>query len=879
MSRAAKEIREDFLRFFEGRGHQRVKSASVVPDSDPTLMFVNAGMVPFKRVFLGEESRDYKRATTAQKCIRVSGKHNDLENVGRTPQHHTFFEMLGNFSFGDYFKLEAIEFAWDLLTDKMGIDSEQLAVSVFREDDEAAELWRDGIGLPENKIYHLDEKENFWAMGETGPCGPCSEIHYDFGRPDSCTSQVCDPSCDCGRWLELWNLVFMQFNRDEEGTMHPLPNPSIDTGGGLERWAAVLQGVRNNYDSDLFAGLLARAQDVSGVALGQDPEKDISLRVVADHARTLAIMIGDGVLPSNAGRGYVLRRILRRASRHGVLLGLEEPFLHRVSDAAIDELGEAYPDLRERRDFILDRIRRDEERFLTTLSKGLRLLEEEILEAKEKGATALDGKAAFRLYDTYGFPLDLTADILRGHDMEVDQTGFDQSMQAQRDRARAAWAGSGDEGIAEIYGHLGVQHRTRFLGYETTESASRVIALLVDGLAVDSAQEGDQVEVILDQTPFYAESGGQVGDQGTLTTSSGRIAISDTQKPLENLYVHKGSVIDGEVLVDSEAELAVDKELRAATVRNHTGTHLLHSALREVLGSQAMQKGSRVAPNRLRFDFTHDSPLTEEEISRIEDRVNEWIEANSPGTTQVKSYDEAVESGAVAIFDEKYGDRVRVVSFGDCSTELCGGTHAKATGDIGLLKVVSETGIAAGIRRIEALTGLSALQHIREQEKTARAAAEILKVSLDDLPARVEKLVAEGRSLERELKQLRNASRGSEASDLLSGAKDADGAKVLGARIEGVDAKAMRGVMDDLRNRLGSGVVLLMAENEEKVLLAVGVTKDLVTRFKAGDLIRQIATTVGGSGGGRADFAQAGGRDASKIDEAIAEFYTLCGVD
>jgi len=878
MSRAAKEIREDFLRFFEDKGHQRVKSASVVPDSDPTLMFVNAGMVPFKRVFLGEETRAYTRATTAQKCIRVSGKHNDLENVGRTPCHHTFFEMLGNFSFGDYFKLEAIESAWELLTGKMGIPSEVLAVSVFRDDDEAAELWRDAIGLPEDKIYRLDEKENFWAMGDTGPCGPCSEIHYDFGRPESCASEICDPSCECGRWLELWNLVFMQFNRDEAGTMHPLPRPSIDTGGGLERWAAVLQGVRNNFDSDLFAGLLERAQDVSGRAVGKADETDVSLRVVADHARTLAVMVGDGVLPSNAGRGYVLRRILRRGSRHGVLLGVNEPFLHKVADAAIDELGDAYPDLRDRREFILERIKREEERFLTTLSKGLQLLEEEILEAKSQGARTLDGKTAFKLYDTFGFPLDLTADILLGHDMAVDQDGFDSSMQIQRDRARAAWAGSGDEGIAEIYGRLAAQFSTRFLGYDSTEAQSKIVVILADGQPVDVVREGDRVEVVLEETPFYAESGGQVGDQGTLVTASGRIEIDDTQKPMDSLFIHKGVVAEGEVRVDSDADLQVDKALRDATVRNHTGTHLLHSALRGELGPQAMQKGSRVGPNRLRFDFTHDSPLTEDEISRIEDQVNEWIEANSAGATEVKGYDEAVENGAVAIFDEKYGDEVRVVSFGECSTELCGGTHARATGDIGILKVISETGIAAGVRRIEALTGLGALHHIRQRERSAKAAADVLKVSLEDMPGRVEKLVADGRKLERELDRLRSASRGSEASDLLAEVKESDGVKILGARTEGVDAKAMRGMIDDLRNRLKSGVVLLMGESEGKVVLAVGVTKDLTERYKAGDLVREVAAVVGGGGGGRADFAQAGGKDASKIDEAIAQFYNLCGV-
>ena len=878
MSRAAKEIREDFLSFFEERGHQRVKSASVVPDSDPTLMFVNAGMVPFKRVFLGEEKRGYQRATTSQKCIRVSGKHNDLENVGRTPRHHTFFEMLGNFSFGDYFKLEAIEFSWELLTEKMGISAEDLAVSVFREDDEAHELWSNSIGIPEEKIFRLDEKENFWSMGETGPCGPCSEIHFDFGRPDTCTSTICDPSCECGRWLELWNLVFMQFNRDESGNMNPLPRPSIDTGGGLERWAAILQGVKNNFDTDLFAGTLARAQDVSGVSLGESVEKDVSLRVTADHARTLAVMIGDGVLPSNAGRGYVLRRILRRGSRHGVLLGVEEPFLYKMADAAIDELGEAYPDLVERREFILGRIKRDEERFLTTLSKGLQLLEEEIHEAKERGEASLDGQTAFKLYDTFGFPLDLTADILQGHAMEVDQVGFDRSMQVQRERARAAWAGSGDQGIAEVYGRLAGQFKTRFLGSETTEAESKIVALLVDGQPVTDVKEGDQVEVVVEETPFYAESGGQVGDQGVLETESGRVEVEDTQKPVDGLFIHRGTVSQGTLDVDSDASLSVDRALRAATVKNHTGTHLLHSALREVLGPQAMQKGSRVAPNRLRFDFTHDSPLSSDELTQIEDRVNEWIETNSSGSTEVKSYDEAVAGGAVAIFDEKYGDEVRVVSFGECSTELCGGTHAQATGDLGLLKVLSETGIAAGVRRIEALTGLGALRHIREQESLSQEAANTLKVSLDDLPGRVEKLLEENRRLEREMESLRDASRGSQASDLLSGVKEVDGVKVLGGRTQGVDAKAMRGMVDELRNQLKSGVVLLVAESEGKVLLAVGVTKDLIGQFKAGDLIREVAGVVGGGGGGRPDFAQAGGKDASKIDEAIALFYSLCGV-
>ena len=878
MTRPAREIREDFLRFFEERGHRRVKSSSVVPDSDPTLMFVNAGMVQFKRTFLGEEVRDYTRATTAQKCIRVSGKHNDLENVGRTPRHHTFFEMLGNFSFGDYFKTEAIEYSWELLTDHLGIDDAQLAVSVFEQDDEAFDLWRDRMGLPESKIYRLDEKENFWSMGDTGPCGPCSEIHFDFGRPDDCPSEICDPSCECGRWLEIWNLVFMQFNRDASGQMEPLPRPSIDTGGGLERWAAVLQGVRNNYDTDLFMPLIARAQEIAGVSLGDDPEKDVSLRVVADHARTLAVMIGDGVLPSNAGRGYVLRRILRRGARHGVLLGLEEPFLYQVADAAIDELGDVYSELIERRAYITDRIRRDEERFLATLSKGLHLLEEEIAEAKEKGVASLPGETAFKLYDTYGFPLDLTADILVSHQMTVNQGGFDQAMQVQRDRARAAWVGSGDEGVAEIYGRIASDCTTQFRGYESLEGTTALAAILCDGKPVDSATVGDRVEVVVEETPFYAESGGQVGDRGLIETDAGQIQIEDTQKPVDGLFVHRGTVASGEVAVDAEARLIVDPAVRAATIRNHSGTHLLHAALRNVLGPQAMQKGSLVGPDRLRFDFTHDSPLSESEIEAIEDHVNVWIEENLPRTTQLMSYDDAVKAGAMAIFEEKYGDEVRVVSFGERSTELCGGTHADATGDIGLLKVLSETGIAAGVRRIEALTGLGALEHIRRQEAQAREAASLLKVPLSELPGRVEKLLSERRELEKELEEAKAAKRGENVDDLLAHAAEIEGGKILGVRVDGVDAKAMRGMVDDFRNRLGPSVVLLISDAGQKVLLAVGVTPGLTDRFEAGQIIRELAGLVGGGGGGRPDFAQAGGSDPAGIDAVLARFRELCGV-
>jgi alanyl-tRNA synthetase len=875
MALSADEIREAFLRFFEERGHRRVSSASLVPQGDPTLLFTNAGMVPFKRVFLGEETRDYRTATTSQKCMRVSGKHNDLENVGRTPRHHTFFEMLGNFSFGDYFKREAIEYAWALVTGPLGISADRLVATVFREDDEAYDLWRTAVGLPSSRVFRLDEAENFWAMGETGPCGPCSEIHVDFGRKASCTNPSCNPACDCGRFLEIWNLVFMQFDRDASGTMRPLPRPSIDTGAGLERLSAVIQGVPSNYDTDLFRPVLARAQEISGVARGRDPELDVSLNVVADHARALTFLIGDGVLPSNEGRGYVLRRILRRAARHGVLLGVERPFLHEVSHAVIDAMSGTYPDLAERRAFITDRIEREEQRFLETLTRGLALLEDEIAKQKQRGSSELPGELVFRLYDTFGFPQDLTADILRGHGMRLDQRGFDVAMEAQKSRARAAWKGSGDERVAEVYGRLAADLRSAFRGYDALETGSTIRALLVDGESRDVARAGEEVEIVVDETPFYAESGGQVGDRGALETATGRVAIRDVQKPAGDLIVHRGRVSQGEIHVDSPARLLVDAEARAATVRNHSGTHLLHAALRRVLGPQAMQKGSLVAPDRLRFDFTHDAALGDDEIRAIEDLVNAWIETNAPARIRQMPYREAVESGAVAIFEEKYGDVVRVISFGDFSTELCGGTHARATGEIGLLKVVGESGIAAGVRRIEALTGLGALEHLRAQEHMLRRLAELLKSPVGELPARVEKLIEERRAAEQELERMRAVQRGAASADLTSSAREVGGVRVVAARVEGVGGKELRSMVDDLRGRLGSGIVLLAAEEGGRVSLALGVTPDLVGRYRAGDLIREIAARVGGKGGGRPDFAQAGGSEPAKLPEAFARLDEL----
>ena len=875
MPLAAKQIREEFLSYFESKGHRRVPSASLVPDSDPTLMFVNAGMVPFKRAFLGEETRDYVRATSSQKCMRVSGKHNDLENVGRTPRHHTFFEMLGNFSFGDYFKEEAIEYAWEFLTKVLGIPAEHLVVSVFREDDEAFNIWRERIGLAEEKIFRLDEDENFWTMGDTGPCGPCSEIHFDFGAVRG-EPLAGDPSDETGRFLEIWNLVFMQFDRDASGKQTELPKPSIDTGAGLERLAQVLQVVETNYDTDLFAGILEKGSKLSGVALGADPEHDVSLRVIADHARALTFLIGDGVLPSNEGRGYVLRRILRRAARHARLLGVTNPIIHGVAGAVIDEMSSAYPDLADRRAFICDRIRREEERFLETLEKGLSLLDDEVAKLNTQGVTKLPGAIVFKLYDTFGFPTDLTEDILLGHGMTLDHAGYDEAMTAQRERARAAWKGSGDAAVDEVYGRIASDVQTEFVGYDKLETDSSIAAMLRDGEVVEAAKKGDQLEVIVPVTSFYAESGGQVGDRGVIETAQGaRLVVGDVKKPVAGLFVHKGKLIEGELREGQVVSLRVDEETRRATVRNHSGTHLLHAALRKVLGSQAMQKGSLVSADRLRFDFTHDAPLTQDEVHAIEDYANDWIERNHPQETKLMAYTEAVEAGAIAIFDEKYGEEVRVVSFGDASTELCGGTHAGASGEIGLLKITSESGIAAGIRRIEALTGKGALRWIREREQTLETAAGLLKAKSSDLPERIERLLDDRKEAQRKIDQLEGAQRGEAAGDLLSEATEVNGAKIIAARVDGLEAKAISEMIDDLRNRIGSGVVCITSERDGKALVAVGVTKDLVGTFKAGDLVREVAKVVGGGGGGRPDFAQAGGKDPSKIDDAIAKFHEL----
>ena len=865
-----REIRRAFLRYFEERSHQVVASSSLVPERDPTLIFTNAGMVPFKRVFLGEEVRDFTRAASVQKCMRVSGKHNDLEHVGRTPRHHTFFEMLGNFSFGDYFKRDAILYAWDLLTGVLGIDPNRLVVSVFRGDDEAYRLWRDEVAIAEKRIFRLDEKENFWQMGDSGPCGPCSEIHLIVD--EAAFRAGADPSTEA--FLELWNLVFMQFDQTPDGQRKPLPKPSIDTGMGLERLAAVLQGVESNYDTDLFQPLIRETAEISGKRYGADPDTDVSLKIVADHARAVAFLVGDGVLPSNEGRGYVLRRVLRRAARQGVLLGVEEPFLYQVAGRVVEEMGETYCELVDRRLFIEQTVRREEERFLKTLGRGLELLEEEIRLAKAQKRSRLQGQVVFKLYDTFGFPVDLTEDILRSRDLDYDREVFDSCMLEQAERARAASKIPAESAPAEIYAEIAAQVEPKFAGYERLDARGTVAALIRGGEEVGEAAEGETVGVVVDTTPFYAESGGQVGDQGVIEGPEGRVEIDDTQKPTEKLIVHFGRVAVGCLRKGDSVELKVDREKRAATIRNHSGTHLFHWALREVLGPQVTQAGSLVAPERLRFDFTHDQPLSDEEIRRIEDLVNGLIFENFPSRIEQKSFQEAIEDGAIAIFEEKYGDRVRVVNFGP-STELCGGTHARASGDIGCFRITAQSAVGAGVRRIEAQTGFGVIDHARLESRHLGEAAELLRAPAGEVPERIRKLLERQRELERELERARAQARRGGSTDPLQHAEDIAGVRVVAVEVPDASAKELRTMIDELKTRLGSGVVALGSRGAKKAAIAVGVTKDLTERFQAGDLVKEMAAQMGGSGGGRPDFAQAGGSQLDALPQALERLKSL----
>ena len=856
------EVRKAFLDYFAGQQHKVLPSSPLVPQKDPTLLFTNAGMVQFKAVFLGEQDIGTRRATTSQKCLRVSGKHNDFENVGRTARHHTFFEMLGNFSFGDYFKKDAIAFAWEFLIQVLKLDADKMYCSVFETDDEAADIWLNEIGVPADRVVRLGEKDNFWSMGDTGPCGPCSEILFDQGPEFEGTID------DGDRYLELWNLVFMQYNRDETGKMAPLPKPSIDTGAGLERIAAVLQGVPTNYDSDLFTAIHKETARLSGHDYLADPEMTVSMRVVADHIRAITFLIGDGVMPSNAGRGYVLRRIMRRAARHGVLLGMHEPFLYQVSGAVVETMAGAYPELRDRASYIAKIVKNEEDRFLRTLDKGLRLLNAELAAAQG----VLDGEVAFKLYDTFGFPLDLTEDICRDRDIRVDQEGFATAMERQRNQSRAAWDGSGATELAE--GHRELLARglsTEFVGYDALKADAEIIGLVVDGKAVPKIEAGQVGELIVDVTPFYAEMGGQVGDTGKVLHGDALIDVTNTTTLGESLVSHHVKVQKGKVVIGQRVTMAVDPNRRQRIQRNHTATHLLHKALGEVLGPDAKQAGSLVAPERLRFDFTHFTAMTPEEITAVETRVNELIMRDEPVATTQRDYQDAVAAGAMALFGEKYDEVVRTIGIGDgTSLELCGGTHLQRTGEIGPFVLIHEGSVAAGVRRIEALTGDGAVAQIQANDERLRTAAELLKATPADLVDRTQKVLAQLRTAEKEIARLKTKLAGQDGANILDRIVEFDGVKVLAATVSTPDPKELRNFAITLRDQLGSGVLFLAADSNGKVLLLCMVTADLTSRFHAGKIIGPAAKAVGGGGGGKPDLAQAGGPWADKLDDAVA---------
>ncbi len=878
----AREIRKKFLEYFQDQGHTIVKSSSLIPHDDPTLLFTNAGMNQFKRCFLGEEKRPYTRATSSQKCMRAGGKHNDLENVGYTARHHTFFEMLGNFSFGDYFKEEAIRFAWEFLTEHMGLPKDKLYATIHEgdetmklgPDEEAEKYWRQY--LPADRILKFSTKDNFWAMGDTGPCGPCSEILIDQGEALGCGKPDCRPGCDCDRYLELWNLVFMQFNRTEDGTLVPLPKPSIDTGMGLERIAAVIQKVPSNYDTDLFAPMMEAIGRLTGITYGSDSEKDVSFKVIADHGRAAAFLIGDGVLPSNEGRGYVLRRVIRRALRHGRFLGLDRPFLHEVVVAVMESMQDTYPELMENRSYITKVILHEEERFNDTLDHGLKLLQNEMARLQDEGIKTVPGDLIFKLYDTYGFPIDIVTDMARKMGMDVDEDGFNRRMEKQREQSRKHWKGSGEREISEAYRQLSAEGvRTEFVGYDTLEAEARVLALVRDGKLVETAESGSTVELVVDRTPFYGEAGGQVGDTGTIQAPGIAATVSNTLKLPGDIFVHVVHVDNGELHVGDSVTLSVNAQNRKDTALNHTATHILHRVLRDVLGDHVKQSGSLVAPERLRFDFTHFAALSPEELHEIETRVNAAIRDNRPLRTQVMGFEEALQSGAVALFEEKYGDTVRLVEILDFSKELCGGTHTERTGDIGTFVIVQETSVAAGVRRIEALTGRHALAYWQKQRELLEQSARHVKSSPEELPERIEKLLAQNKELEKQLEALKTSLAAKKSADLLDQAVDLNGVKMLVAEVEAAHPKALREMNDRFKERIDHGVVVLGASHQGKVFLLVGVTKDLTQKIHAGKLIKEVAQVVGGSGGGRPDMAQAGGNQPEKLSEALKKAEAL----
>ena len=874
MSMTGAQLRSAFLEYFGKNGHKILPSASLVPTNDPTLLFTNSGMVQFKEYFLGQSTADWKRAATAQRCLRVSGKHNDLENVGYTARHHTLFEMLGNFSFGDYFKKEAIFFGWDFLTREVGLDGTRMTVSVFREDDDAYDLWHKTMGIPASRVVRFDEKDNFWSMGATGPCGPCSEILYDQGEGVGCGRPGCAAGCDCDRFLEIWNLVFMQFNQDESGTRTALPKPSIDTGMGLERLAGVVQGVTSNYDTDLFRPILDGISRQCGVPVGTSPALDAAMRVVADHARATAFLIADGIVPSNEGRGYVLRRIMRRALRHGKKLGFDGPFLHRVAGIVVEEFREAYPGLAQSASFVDTVAFQEERRFLETLDAGLRMVEEEF-SRMSGGGKVFPGEVAFKLYDTYGFPADLTADLCRERGVALDSAGFEKEMERQRAQSRVSWKGGeigAQDAVAGELSRAGIS--VDFVGYERMESDARVVAVFRQGERVASAAEGEEADLVTDVTPFYGESGGQAGDTGDALGDGFALRVQDTRRVSADKVIHRVKILSGTLREGQGARLRVDETSRRLTQGNHTATHLLQAALRKVLGTHVKQAGSYVGPDKLRFDFSHFEALSPETLSSVEEEVNRVVFSPRPVTWESLPYEQAVAAGAMAFFGEKYADIVRMVTVPEVSRELCGGTHVRNTAEIGLFHILTEGAVAAGVRRIEAVTGLPAWRCLREEAGTLHGVARELKVAAPEVPERVRKLSAQIKSLEKALQEARRRSSRDLVGEILSGVKEVAGVRRVSAEVEVMDAAALRDLADAVKGKLSSGILLLGAREGERCHLVAGVTSDLTGRFSASDIVRKAAALVGGGGGGRKDMAQAGGSRGGNLPEALASIST-----
>ena len=869
------EIRRLFLKYFEDRGHTIVKSSSLIPAEDPTLLFVNAGMNQFKEVFLGRETRAYKRATTCQKVVRAGGKHNDLDNVGHTRRHQTFFEMLGNFSFGDYFKDEAIGFAWELLTREYKLSPDRLWVTVFREDDEAEKLWATKTAVPRQRIVRLDEKDNFWQMGDTGPCGPCSEIHYDFGPGASELGHPdCAFPCECGRYVEIWNLVFMQFDRNEQGVLTPLPRPSIDTGMGLERMACVVQGKLSNFETDLLRPIIDRASELLKVPYGKAAASDTSLKIIADHVRASTFLISDGILPSNEGRGYVLRKIMRRGIRQGTLLGFKGPFLFELSSFVTDLMKEAYPDLVGTRNYVMRVIKSEEERFAAMVGVGLERLESVIAGLQKSGGDTIPGQEIFKLYDTFGFPLDFTKEIADEKSIGLDMAGFEAELEKQRDRARQSWKGD-DSRVNPVFQKF-AEGGTQFLGYQAVKASGRVIGIVKGGASTDALTElNGEAEIVLDQTPFYAESGGQVGDTGTLTSTTGVAQVTDTYSPARGVVIHKVRLEHGRLSFGDEVDAQVDEERRRRIAANHTGTHILHAVLRNVLGTHVKQAGSLVAPDRLRFDYSHFAPLTPSEIQEIEKQINSVVFRNLPVQTQVMDLNDAIKGGAIAFFGERYAQQVRVVSIPDVSKELCGGTHTRLTGDVGLFKVVSESGIAAGVRRMEALTGFGTYTRLEEDEDLISTLSQILKAPRQELTKSLSRLIEQQRELEHELDGLKRKAAHSQIDEIVASQTPVKGIPVISRKVEGVDAAVLRELAERATSKLTSGVVVLALASEGKVSMVGAVSQDLQKKLHAGNIIKQVAGIVGGSGGGRPDFAQAGGKQVESVDQALQAVYNI----